>query len=658
MARGLTREQIGVTEAMIRTFGEVVFNLSHNYQRREGDPVRLLDWAEIERQREAMGLSDAQIAAKLGLTRNQAMFIRTMEERRRFRTGYYARLLELGGGKRFRLEKFTPHLDRFRYSEAALELRAALAFDPMRVRDYVSRGWWRDDTLTGWLAGHARERPDAPAIVHGENVVSWRALQARAERFAGALYAAGVAKGEVVAVQLPNVAEFLITYLAVCRLGAVLSTIHMPYRATEIESLLKHSRAVAVIGLAQAKDWQPAAAMLALQPTLPDLRTVIALGPRVPGTLSLGEMIDAGDPIDGRTVEPPVAADPFILSYTSGTTAAPKGVPHNYHTLLSNARLSMSEHAVTADDRVLSAAPFTHLYGFYSFHVAMCAGAASVLLPVFTPQDLVSTIARDRPTALWTGPAHIAACRAQGLFEKHDASSLRLAILSGSACPPELVRWFDAALPNCAVTQLWGMTETQAALYSRPTDPIEVSATTAGSVSPGTEARVASAEGGQCARGVEGELQVRGCLLFPGYFNNDEANRTAFTADGWFRSGDLATMDAGGNVAITGRIKDVINRGGVKFNPRDVEDLLDAHPGILQSAIVPMPDPVLGERACAFVTVRPGAAAQPTLEALCSYLLERGIAKLKLPERLVVVAEMPLTPTRKIVKARLVVPPL
>jgi non-ribosomal peptide synthetase component E (peptide arylation enzyme) len=199
------------------------------------------------------------------------------------------------------------------------------------------------------------------------------------------------------------------------------------------------------------------------------------------------------------------------------------------------------------------------------------------------------------------------------------------------------------------------MTETQAALYSRPGDPLEVSANSAGRPSPGTEVRVVDPDGRRCPPGEEGELQVRGCLLFPGFFNNPAANEAGFTADGWYRTGDLATIDAAGNVAITGRSKDVINRGGVKFNPRDVEDLLDAHPAILQSAIVPMPDPVLGERACAFATLRPGVA-EPKLEELCDYLLGKGIAKLKLPERLVVVPEMPLTPTRKIIKGRLKLP--
>jgi cyclohexanecarboxylate-CoA ligase len=207
--------------------------------------------------------------------------------------------------------------------------------------------------------------------------------------------------------------------------------------------------------------------------------------------------------------------------------------------------------------------------------------------------------------------------------------------------PPPLVREFAARLPQCAVTQLWGMTELQAALYTRPADGTEAAATSAGRPSPGTKVRISE----------EGELQVRGPLTFSGYYRNDEANRHAFTEDGWFRSGDLAER-RGEYYAITGRIKDVINRGGVKFNPADVEALLDAHPQIQQSAIVPMPDPVLGEKACAFVTLKPGAT-EPSLAELCQYLLAREIAKNKLPERLVVIAEMPLTPTRKIIKGKL-----
>jgi non-ribosomal peptide synthetase component E (peptide arylation enzyme) len=163
--------------------------------------------------------------------------------------------------------------------------------------------------------------------------------------------------------------------------------------------------------------------------------------------------------------------------------------------------------------------------------------------------------------------------------------------------------------------------------------------------------RVARPDGAPVPPGEEGELQVRGSLMFPGYFDNADANAGAFTGDGWFHTGDLAVIEPAGNVRITGRSKDVINRGGVKYNPRDVEDLLDAHPAVMQSAIVPVADPVVGEKACCFIVPRAGKV--PTLEDLCAYLLERGIARYKLPERLETLAEMPLTPTRKIIKGRL-----
>ncbi len=618
MARGLSRSQIGITEVMLASFGDTVFRMSHNLQLREGDPVRALDWAEIERQKEAMGLSDAQIAARLGLTREQVMFIRNSEESRRFRTGQTAYLLELGGGRRYRPERVVRLEDRFRFSEDALRLRAAFRFDPERARLYVERGWWANDTLTAWVARHAAERPDEAAVAFSNEIISWKDLQDRSLRFAEGLRRAGVARGEVVAVQLPNSAEFLIAYLALCRLGAVMCTLHMPYRGAEIEALLRHSRARLAICLPQAKE----------------------LFNNIGRAFS---ELDAESPIS-KEVPEPVAADPFLLLYTSGTTAAPKGVPLNYHSMLSNARLSAPEHRLTASDRILSAAPFTHLFGLYALHCAWSVGACSVLLPVFKPDDLSSLIQDSRPTALWTAPAHITACRAMNLFDKHDWSSLKLAIVSGSAAPPPLIKYFQEKAPGCAVTQLWGMTEMQAGLYTRPGDPPEVHAASAGRPSPGTEVRIAA----------DGELQVRGCLLFPGYYDNEEANAVAFTAEGWFRSGDLAAVDAAGNVSITGRSKDIINRGGVKFNPRDVEDLLAMHPKVLMAAIVPMPDPVLGEKACVFVL--PKADQSVTLQELIEYLTAKKIAKIKLPERLVVVAEMPLTPTRKIIKGRLKLP--
>ena len=654
MTRGLTRQQIGITEEMITTFGDTIFRMSHNHQIREGDPYRTLDWDEIDRQRENMGLADEQIAERIGLTRNQVLYIRTILERRRFRTGHYARLLELGGGKRFRTERFTPHLDHFRFSPDALELRAAMNYPPELAQKYVQNGWWANDTLKGWLDHHAKERPDAPAIRAGERTITYGELSATVERVASGLNEIGIEYGDVVAIQLPNTPEFLIAYLAIARLGAVMQSIHMPYRASECETLLKHSRAKAVVCLAEAKDYKAAEQFLDLKRQCPKLKDVIAVGGDVTGALPFADM--TASELNAELGDGPVASDPFLLLYTSGTTSAPKGVPLSAHNMLSNARLGANEHKLGPDDLILSAAPFSHLYGAYSFHCAMAVGACNLLLPVFSPPDLVAAIDASKPTAIWTAPAHVAACMGAGLFDTCDLSSVRFVIMSGSACPPDLVRAFQKKLTNGAVTQLWGMTETQGGLYSRPGDSLDVAANTAGRPSPGTEVRVINPETDAVVPdGEEGELQIRGALLFPGYLRNDDANKTAFTDDHWFRTGDLAIQRPDGTVTISGRIKDVINRGGVKFNPRDIEDLLDSHPAVGQSAIVPMPDKVLGERACAFITVAPGAD-EPTLDALCAYLLDHKIAKNKLPERLVVVDDMPLTPTRKIIKGKLTIP--
>lgn len=649
MARGLRFSQVGVTETMIAAYADIVWKMSNNVQVRRGDPVRKLEFGRIEAERADLGMSDAQIAQAIGLTRDQVFVIRLLTEVRRFRRRSYQRLYELGRGHRFNPQRYLPHEARGGYTAQALALREALRFDPDAVGRFIAGGFWADDTLTRWLAMHAAGTPARAAVKDRHTDLGYEELRARSESFAAGLRALGVGRGDVVSVQLPNGAEFLIAYLAIARLGAVMSTIHMPYRSAELKTLLAHAHARALICLGTAKDFAPAAAALALKPQLPALEHVIALGAPVDGAASYAALLEAGGELSEHPAPSP--ADPFLLLYTSGTSDSPKAVPHTYQTLLGNARLSAGEHRITGEDIVLSAAPYSHLFGLYSFHLAMSVGATNLVLPAFTPADCAQAIASGRPTVLFVAPAHLAAMLKAGLLDALDLSSVRLVIASGSACPQELARAVAAKLPNGCFSQLWGMTETQAGLYTRPGDPPETAALSAGRPSPGTEVRIVDAEGRPLGSGAEGELQVRGSLLFPCYFDNPAANESAFTADGWFRTGDLACSEAGGNVRITGRIKDVINRGGFKYNPRDIEDLLDAHPRVMQAAVVPVADAVLGERACCVIV--PRGASAPTLEELCAYLLERGVARNKLPERLEIVAEMPLTPTRKIIKGKL-----
>jgi cyclohexanecarboxylate-CoA ligase len=255
-----------------------------------------------------------------------------------------------------------------------------------------------------------------------------------------------------------------------------------------------------------------------------------------------------------------------------------------------------------------------------------------------------------RPTGAFVGPAHLTACNNDGLLTRERLSSLRFIMISGSVCAPELARLVQERMPNGKVLQLWGMSELQAGSFTRPDDSLAVRTKTAGRASPGTELRVAETDQ-PLPPGEIGELQVRGCSVFSGYRGNDDATAGAFTSDGWFRTGDLARIDADGNLQLAGRVKELINRGGIKFNPVDVEMVIDRHPSVAQCAIVPMPDATLGERACCFAVLKPGLRLE--LTDLCEWLAKHEIAKIKWPERLELIAEMPMTPTRKVKKSEL-----
>jgi len=528
--------------------------------------------------------------------------------------------------------------------------RVAIEFDPVRGAAYRANGYWNDETLADWLERNARERPAHIAVRSGEAAWTHQRLRDEAVAVARGLAASGVRRGDVVAVQLPNTPEFVLAYLAIASLGAVMQTLHMPYRSADLEVLLRHSGAVAAVCLDAAKDYPAASTFLELRGRLPTLREVIAVGDAVPEGARPWRAMPA---TDARVESPRLAgADPFLLLYTSGTTSSPKGVPHAYQDFLANARLSAAELALGPDDVILSAAPFTHLYGLFTVNMALAVGATIALLPAFSPPALADAIRTLRPTAAFTAPAHIAACLNGGLFDGLDMTCLKFVQISGSAVPPALGRALEPRLGGGKVMQLWGMTELQAGAFTRPDDPEPVRLESTGRAAPGTDLRVVDAQGAVLPSGSEGELQMRGPSLFAGYLDNPQATREAFAEDGWFRTGDLAVIDAGGNVRLTGRVKEIINRGGVKFNPLDVEALLLRHPAVAEVAVAPIPDPVLGEKACCFAVTRPGQAF--TLEDMRNFLATEGVGKVKWPERLEVVAAMPLTPTRKIIKGELV----
>ena len=518
------------------------------------------------------------------------------------------------------------------------------------TKRFVDERLWNDDTLTTYLEKWARETPDKAAVVAGERILSYAALLSAARRLANALLAIGIKKGDVVGIQLPNIPEYIIAHAGVSMMGGILGTMHMPYRAGELAPLMNHGRMCALICGAANERYDAPATAVALKAEVPTLEHVIALGESVPnGCHSLTAMIEGG--ADDAIAETPGPDDPYILCFTSGTAAAPKAVLRSYRSVAANGRVYGPTIRLVPDDVVMIAPPFTHIFGLIITDFVICAGATNLLMDMFTPEAFVRCIHNGHPSLMFCAPAHLAATLKSGLLDIHDCSSVRDVFTAGAVCPPAVAAAFERHLPNGQAGQLLGMTEVLLATQTPIDAGPEIRHHSTGRALRGVELRIVGDDGAPLPAGAEGELEIRGFTLFAGYLDNDAANRDAFTEDGFFRSGDLARIDDGGNLVITGRVKDVINRGGIKLNPTDVEYLVTAHDSVVQSAIVPEPDEVLGERCCLFVELVPGASL--TLEEVTAWLEAKGVAKMRWPERIETVDEMPMTPTRKILKGEL-----
>jgi cyclohexanecarboxylate-CoA ligase len=517
-------------------------------------------------------------------------------------------------------------------------------------RRYRAEGSWRADTVNEWIDRRAAEMPDRLAAVGPDGEITYRALRDRTLRLANGLKGLGIGRGDVVGLQLPNSIAFLLAFYGLARLGAVASTLHTPYRGGEIEPLLRHGCARAVICGPAAANYDAPATMLGLTRSVETLESVIVATDAAPeGTHSLFALAEGPD---DTIADPPGPEDPLVLAFTSGTSAAPKAVLRDHESALANNHQAVPVLGMVAGDAVLAAAPYTHIFGLGALTATLVAGATAVLMPAFTPDALIESIERHRATMMFGAPAHVASILKEGLHRGHDLTSMRTVYLGGALVPPELARGWEAALGKAKVSQLFGMTESLMTIFVPCDAPAERRHSTIGLPTPGLAARVADDADAPLPADTEGQLQIRGFSIFPGYVGNDAANADAFTADGWFRTGDLAVIDADGYVRITGRVKDVINRGGIKINPSEIEYALVEHAAVVQAAIVPMPDPVYGERACLFVTLQPGATF--TFEDMTGHLAAHGVAKLRWPERLEIIDEMPATPTRKVMKRELV----
>jgi non-ribosomal peptide synthetase component E (peptide arylation enzyme) len=532
----------------------------------------------------------------------------------------------------------------------AHHLKSALTTPPERVAGYIATGWWTDAMIHAWVAEWAGRTPNAPAAIGPDSTLTYVQLHECAQRFASGLLGLGFRRGDVIGIQLPNSPEFLIAFLGILTMGAVPCMLPMPYRRKELEPLLAHGQAKGVVCLAGLEGYDAAAVMKELQAAVPTLEVTIALGGTTPAGSVPFDRLAAAE--IGSIPDPPDADDPAVLAFTSGTSAAPKAIVHAHRTFC-GACLALDDNIVTSSsDVVMSAPAYTHAFGLLVLVATLAAGAASATMAMYSPQALADTIRRTRATVFCGGPVHVYLGQKAGLWGAEVTESLKRSFIGGAPTPEEAVRIVESACPNGKAYQIWGMSEVLVPVMNTLDVPAPLRFAAVGTAWKSHEARIVGDDGRRLPPGEEGHLETRGPFQNACYYGNEEATRSAFYPDGWFRTGDLARMDRDRHIQMCGRAKDLIIRGGVKINPVDVELAMNAHPAVVQSAIVPAPDPILAERACLVLVMAPGKTL--TLDDVRAYLAEQGIAKMRWPERLEFVDAMPMTASRKIIKGKLI----
>ena len=526
----------------------------------------------------------------------------------------------------------------------------------MSMRDLVPsqlRSEWREQ---GWYSGkdgfrlfeeQARRRPDAVAVIDDSGEITYAELETKARFVAGRLADAGVGPGDVVGIQVPNVHQACAIDLAVAALGAVCLPYPMLLRERETLALLGRARAgVAVVGR-EFGGHDYAKMIDSLRPDLPDLGDVFVLGDAYDGFHHLDPTLGSGTspaPLPETTVDPDT---PGRILVTSGTEALPKMVVFSHHAVTGGIGTVLAKLDTGSPMRVLCLVPLSSGFGALgTFGAVARLGQTLVVTAAFDPARALELVERHRVTHILAVPTMLVMML--GAHEKQDLSSLEVVATFGSALARATLDEARARF-GCAFVNGYGCSDGAASQTALDDSPEHV-AQTVGRPDPAVTAiRICDENGRDVAAGETGEVWGRGPLSPMCYLEAPDLDARYRTEDGWSRTGDLGTLDDDGYLRIVGRVKDIIIRGGYNISPGETEELLISHPAIVHAACVGMPDERLGERMCAFVVLRSGAAA-PSLEEIAAHLTAGGLAKNKLPERLEVIDELPLGPTGKILK--------
>lgn len=520
---------------------------------------------------------------------------------------------------------------------------------------YRERGYWRDRSLATEFAAVFARYAERTALIDGDRRFTYAELDRLSDNLALNLYAIGLRPLDRVVPPLPNVAEYVILYLALQKLGTIPIAALVTHRYAEISQFVRLAGARACVYPASVGDFVYAPVIERVQREHPVLELRIVLGQAGPGEHALSELIERPATLPASllhdlAIDP---ADPCIFQLSGGTTGIPKLIPRTHNDYAYNSRVAAEVVGVTHDSVLLLVLPIAHNLplacpGIQGF---LFNGATVVLHANTRPAEIFALIAKHRVTHLKVVPALLIRLINDPAVREHALDSVLQIQSGGQRMQPEVRLRTRELFRNAFVQENFGMSE-GLLMFVRKGDPEEVLLETCGRpVCADDEVRLIDDEGAEVADGEVGELSCRGPYTLRGYYGVPEYNAKQFTADGFYRSGDLMRRHPSGNYVVEGRKKDLINRGGEKISAEEVENLILSHPAVQNVACVPMPDAAMGEKMCAFVILKPGQTL--TLAELVGFLQRYEIAKFKLPERLEVLAEFPLSTFGKVSKKAL-----
>jgi acyl-CoA synthetase len=517
--------------------------------------------------------------------------------------------------------------------------------DPVRAAAYYAAGQWHDETIPALILAAAARHPDKCAVRDASGaMLSYRELATGSARLAGTLASLGIGRGDVVTVCLPNWCLTVMMFVAAMRRGAVLNPVPTSYGRTDLIHAIETCESKLLVVPDRFRNIDFGAMLAEMPPAALAELAILVVGDEVPPNALGWAAAMAGEP----AADPDLASDEIAaILFTSGTESRSKGAVHTHNTILFGERAMAAAFGAGADDVAFMASPISHTTGFmHGFVLALTTGGTLSLLDRFEGVAAARQMAAHRATWTMGATPFLTDIAAAVAAEAIALPDFRYFLCGGAPIPEALAR--KASDAGFRVLSIYGSTESPPHTIVLPGDPVEAAWLSDGRPLPGIEVRIIGDDGRDVAAGEPGEEWSRGPNTFLGYLGEPELTAKALDADGWVHSGDLARLLPDGSVRITGRLKEIIVRGGQNISVREVEDHLMAHPTVQRAAVVGIPHPRLGETSCAVVVAAPGGTL--SLADLSHYLLAKGVAKFKLPERLEIWPELPMNPSGKIQK--------